>query len=211
MCLRLLATTATTMGIFSSTAATSTSTTVTTTTVTTTNEPAPGMKKGRGEQARRVEKSWPSDNDGKVGVNQPERVPCVGVSARSHPRVGIGGQPRSGGPSMIKNAKQFVCELASFADQTTTIKTNADLLRSVLKKKKQDKDSSVGGVLISSHAKWLAEQQPEFAKRLKDLQNMLKEADKLIAEMKKDIPESLKDCEAYFIGMTELKELLEKY
>jgi len=112
---------------------------------------------------------------------------------------------------MIKNARQFTSEFASFVDQTDTVKTNADLLRSVLKKEKKDKDASVGGVLISSHAKWLAEQQPAFAKRLKDLHNTLKEADKLIAEMKKDIPESLKDCEAYFKEMTELKELLEKY
>ena len=66
-------------------------------------------------------------------------------------------------------------------------------------------------MLIFSHAKWLAEQQPEFAKRLKNLQNTLKEADKLIAEMKKDIPESLKDCEEYYKELTELKELLDQY
>ena len=112
---------------------------------------------------------------------------------------------------MIKNARQFTSEFASFVDQTDTVKTNADLLRSVLKKEKKDKDASVGGVLISSHAKWLAEQQPEFAKRVKDLTDTLKEADKLIAEMKKDIPEILKDCEAYFKEMTDQKEQLEKY
>ena len=54
---------------------------------------------------------------------------------------------------MIKQMNQFLIAFRDFADASSTIKHNAELLAGAMKSEKVTKDQEVGGVLIYSHAK----------------------------------------------------------
>jgi hypothetical protein len=112
---------------------------------------------------------------------------------------------------MIKKTAVFQDHLREFADTTTTIKANAILLQNALKSDKVHKDATVGGVVITAHAKWLEDKNKEFIKASQDFDDTYSKLLKAAVELRSEIPKIVKACEEYLKELDDLKEMLVKY